>query len=171
MARRATPRTLPSGSPGDTVEALILAILAFSGTLLLLFLIFLFFAVPVAELSAEEDGVLVLAAPPAGAVLDEDDRVLVTGLVRPFSLAEFERGLGVDLEDETFAAWEGKPVVVALALEDRTTTRVDTTFADTPLVDLDDLHDDLDRYAGRPVTVAGEVEEVIGRRAFVLEQD
>ena len=171
MAQRASPRTLPSGSPGGKVGALILATLACSGTLLLLFLIFLFVAVPVAELSAEEDGVLVLAARPAGAVLDEDDRVLVTGLVRRFSLAEFEGELGVDLEDETFAAWEGKPVVVALALEDRTTTGVDTTFADTRLVDLDDLLDDLDQYAGRPVTVAGEVEEVIGRRAFVLEED
>ena len=29
----------------------------------------------------------------------------------------------------------------------------------------------LDEYAGRPATVAGEVEEVIGRRAFVLGED
>ncbi len=41
------------------------------------------------------------------------DPVRVTGTVREFKLAEIEREIGADLEDDKFTRWLGKPVVVA----------------------------------------------------------
>ena len=50
---------------------------------------------------------------PAGAQLAEDDLIQVTGPFRRFNLAEFERDLGVDLDDNRFAAYDGQPAIVA----------------------------------------------------------
>jgi hypothetical protein len=42
-----------------------------------------------------------------------DDDIRVSGTVRAFNLAEFERELGVDLEDDLFTAWTGRPAIIA----------------------------------------------------------
>lgn len=45
--------------------------------------------------------------------LDKDDLVQVTGPVRRFAVADLEREIGTDLDDNLFRDWEGKPAVVA----------------------------------------------------------
>ena len=47
----------------------------------------------------------------------ENDRVRVQGTVLEFNLREFEQMLGEDLVDEEFIGWEGRPVIVADAVE------------------------------------------------------
>lgn len=47
------------------------------------------------------------------------DAVIVEGQVREFHLKEVEEELGVDLDDELYAPWEGRPFVFA--------SRIDTT--------------------------------------------
>lgn len=42
-----------------------------------------------------------------------EDRVEVMGEVREFRLRAMERALGMDLSDEEFRSWEGKPVMIA----------------------------------------------------------
>lgn len=42
-----------------------------------------------------------------------DDRVSVAGTVRQFNKGELERELGVELVDEVFTTWEGRPVIIA----------------------------------------------------------
>lgn len=48
---------------------------------------------------------------------ETDDRVSVKGEVRQFNLRELEQSLGVDLVDEEFAQWEGKPIILAQEIE------------------------------------------------------
>ena len=71
-----------------------------------------------------EDRVLVLTT---GQMTDRDGRPLapnalvdrpvwVTGTVRLFNRAETERDLGIDLDDELFAEWEGQPAIVARSI-------------------------------------------------------
>lgn len=49
--------------------------------------------------------------------ISEEERVLITGIVREFRIREIEKELGEDLVDNTFADWEGKPVVLAENVE------------------------------------------------------
>lgn len=44
------------------------------------------------------------------------DPVRVSGTVREFNLAEIEREIGADLQDDRFTRWLGKPVVVATSV-------------------------------------------------------
>lgn len=59
-----------------------------------------------------DDDLLVVGAT-APRAITEDDLVQVTGEVRQFTLVDVERDLGADLDDEVFARWENRPVVVA----------------------------------------------------------
>jgi hypothetical protein len=53
-------------------------------------------------------------APMANPFADLDGRfVWVTGEVRTFNIAEFERELGVDLDDAVFGGWEGQVAIIA----------------------------------------------------------
>ncbi|MDP9374472.1 MAG: hypothetical protein M3Q65_18885, partial [Chloroflexota bacterium] len=101
---------------------------------------------------------------PGDGVLDEDDLVQVTGPVRRFDLAEVEREIGADLDDGLFAGWAGKPAVVARQADLTPRAGGPTGVGAT----VDDITDAPDRYLGRTVTVAGEVDEVLGRRAFTI---
>ncbi len=49
-------------------------------------------------------------------LLNSDEMVTVTGTVHIFNLAAFEERLGVDLDDEAFDAWAGKPAIIATAI-------------------------------------------------------
>jgi hypothetical protein len=93
----------------------------------------------------------------------EDDIVLVTGTVRPFDLVALEQELGVDLDDDLFAYWVGKSVIAATAV-----TLTPRTPGPTA-VGIDNVTDDPSAFYGRRVAVEGEVEDVLGARAFVLE--
>ena len=99
----------------------------------------------------------------AGELLAEDDVVQVTGPVRRFDLAAFEREIGFDLDDNLFRDWAGRPAIVASSLE--LTPRLAGVGA---LATLDEVLDDPAAYYGRRVTVFGEVDEMIGPRAFTL---
>ncbi len=166
MATTTTPARRARDWGGGKIAAAILAALVFSGTLLVLFLFLLLFAV----FSGEDDSVLVIGAPLAVGALAEDDRVMVAGPVRRFILADFERELGVDLDDEAFDDWEGKPAIIARVV-DRAVVAGGDGFVDAWLVDIDDLAHDAEDYLGRPVVAVGEVEDVVGPLAFVLEED
>jgi len=50
-------------------------------------------------------------------IIDRDDQVRISGRVQRFSLQQIEAQLGTDLVDETFADWEGKPVIIADEVE------------------------------------------------------
>ncbi len=43
----------------------------------------------------------------------QNDDVRVSGVVREFRIAQIEQELGINLDDETFRVFEGKPVVIA----------------------------------------------------------
>ncbi len=72
------------------------------------------------------EGLLIVGAqrraPTAGRPFDEIFRqgelVRVTGAVRRYNLAEFEREFGFDLEDSRFAGWEGRPAIIARRIFD-----------------------------------------------------
>ncbi len=54
-------------------------------------------------------------------IFNPADRVTVEGEVREFDLVRVERELGIDLDNEQFAAWQGRPFVFAddILLEDK----------------------------------------------------
>jgi hypothetical protein len=122
----------------------------------------------------EDDGLLVVGAQTLpqwlGPDFDEDwlfdddgdwdeleDRVaMVRGTVRPFKLAEVERELGVDLDDGLFADYEDDPAIVAQSV------RI--------LFQAEDIDDEAE-FAGRTLSVTGEVSEVIDPRAFRMGGD
>ncbi len=45
--------------------------------------------------------------------LAEEARATTTGVVRRFAIVEFERELGIDLDDNLFREFEGRPGIVA----------------------------------------------------------
>ncbi|MDP8922022.1 MAG: hypothetical protein M3O34_04000 [Chloroflexota bacterium] len=56
-------------------------------------------------------------APVATPFADLDGRfVWVTGEVRPFNILEFERELGVDLDDTVYDDWEGQAAIIARSI-------------------------------------------------------
>ncbi len=60
------------------------------------------------------DGILVILVGGAGAAITEDDNVRVTGAVRNFDAAAFEREFGTDVfEDDIYDPWADESVLVA----------------------------------------------------------
>lgn len=74
-------------------------------------------------------------------LVDDDTVVQVTGTVRQFDLAEFEDEFAVDYDDGVFEPFEGENVIVA---------------------------QDVSTLAGEPVTISGEVQDVISTVSFRL---
>ncbi|MDP8922691.1 MAG: hypothetical protein M3O34_07415 [Chloroflexota bacterium] len=120
-----------------------------------------------------DDEILVIArdplSPVAGrwgdAALLEDDIVLVLGTVRPLDLASIEQEIGADLDDDLFAYWTGRSAIVAdaVVVNPRRPGPVDAS--------VEDIAEDPVQFYDWSVAVRGEVEEVLGERAFILEQD
>jgi hypothetical protein len=79
------------------------------------------------------------------------------GTVRRFNLAEVERELGVDLDDALFEDFDGDPVLVAQSVR----------F----MFEADEVAEDFRQFWGRRIAAVGEVTEVLGPRAFVLDDD
>ncbi len=116
-----------------------------------------------------------------------DANATVFGTVRNFDLAEVEQELGYDLQDDLFADWGGRPVVVASSIQAARGPMADSRVggeaaapaAGTPAeplqwdanVTVADITGDPAAYAGRVVAVQGEVEEVIGPNAFSIDED
>jgi hypothetical protein len=46
----------------------------------------------------------------------EENEVTVTGVVREFNMAQLQQELGVEFDTEEFRNWEGRPIVVAEAV-------------------------------------------------------
>ncbi|MDP8922205.1 MAG: hypothetical protein M3O34_04925, partial [Chloroflexota bacterium] len=91
--------------------------------------------------------------------------VMVTGTVHQFNLAAFEDRLGLDLDDQQWAAWAGKPAIIATSVIPR------PRYLSWQAATVDDIADHPEVYAGKAVTVRGEVGEALGSRSFALEED
>ncbi len=59
------------------------------------------------------DSLLVLHSMDGGLTVDQNARVQVTGMVRPFVLADLESELGIDLDDAQFVGLENTPMLIA----------------------------------------------------------
>ena len=96
------------------------------------------------------------------------DVVQVTGTVRQFGLAAFERELGADLDDAELANRAGQPAI--LATDVRLTPRADTAAGVPPLtgVTVAAVANAPRQFVGQELTLRGEVDAVIGRQAFTI---
>ena len=83
--------------------------------------------------------------------------VQVTGELTQFSLEELEPGMGVDLEPELFADYEGQPVILARSL------------ALSP--DPGDVTSNPEDFYGRRIVIEGEVEAIYGPNVLTLETE
>jgi hypothetical protein len=94
------------------------------------------------------------------------NRILwIAGTVHQFNLAAFEQRLGIDLDDARFAAWAGRPAVIA----DSIVTRPPTL--DSRELAVDDLTANPFLYYGQTATVIGEVAAGLSPRSLVIEDN
>jgi len=114
---------------------------------------------------------LVIGAPPvAGNVPTVEDEVYpqdivqVSGEVREFNRAELEEEWGADFPAEAFEGREGQPVLVGEVFS--VIQRVQD--ADAEMVDVADILDDPNEYAGERVSVADQISAVYSERVFIL---
>jgi len=103
--------------------------------------------------------ILVVNATGEPFVLPEGDNpeVQVTGEVRRFVLAEFERDYGLDLDPEIYAEYENQPAIVAQSV----------ALAPEP----GELTENPSQYYGQRLAVTGEVAEVVSPNSFTLDED
>ena len=121
------------------------------------------------------DQVLVVGAKPFSAIpgrqadasLLADDTVQVTGTVRTFDLAAVEQEVGADLQDDRFRDWGGKPAIVAQSI--RVVERAATTGQAAATVDA--ITDNPSAWIGKTVMVDGSVGDVLGQRAFTINDN
>ncbi|MBD1832437.1 hypothetical protein H6F61_06950 [Cyanobacteria bacterium FACHB-472] len=97
--------------------------------------------------------VLIVSAKKARLI--EDSHVRVTGKVTTFILADIERNLSFDLEDNLFKKYEGESVIIAS----------DVTLTPEP----GEVGEEPDKYFGQVVTVTSNVEKVISPNTFLLD--
>lgn len=102
------------------------------------------------------------------------DVIQVTGPVRLFNLADFEKEIGFDLDDNAFRDWAGKPAVIARSVD--LTPYVGPATVGAPLiadanVTVADIAGDFPRYVGKTVAVRGEIEKRISPFAFSIDED
>lgn len=111
-----------------------------------------------------------------------NDRIVVAGTVRDFSMTDLETELGYALDENQYNAYQDLPVVVAYAVEHASETDTMTNqtmgtfdranYANYPVaddVDLDTVLDDPAAYYGQIVTVDGDIAEFVeGQRGFLL---
>ncbi|MEO1298845.1 MAG: hypothetical protein AAFW75_24310 [Cyanobacteria bacterium J06636_16] len=87
----------------------------------------------------------------------EGTEVQVTGELTQFSLDELELGMGIELEPELFADYEGQPVILA------------ESIALSP--DPGDVTSDPEAFYDRRIVVEGEVEAIYGSDILTLEDE
>ena len=94
-----------------------------------------------------------------------DGMVLLAGTVHQFNLVAFEDRLGLDLDDAQWAAWAGRPAIIARYVMPWSPMGVPRALPpaasgrSAPSVTVDQITDNPDAYYGRTVTVTGEVAE------------
>lgn len=111
-----------------------------------------------------------LGGVPADTITSPELTARVTGTVRRFARADLARELGVLFEEDPFARWEGRPVVVA----DSVRLVPDVPGVPPVVVEprgatVDEILDTPVGYYGRYVRVHGEVGDVVGPHAFTVE--
>lgn len=106
-----------------------------------------------------DDEILVVNSTGEPFVLPEGDdpEVQVTGEVRRFVLAEFERDYGFDLDPNRYVEYENKPAIVAES----------AALAPEP----GEITENPSRYYGQRLAVTGEVEEVVSPNSFTLDEE
>ncbi|NJN15182.1 MAG: hypothetical protein HC822_02195 [Oscillochloris sp.] len=87
--------------------------------------------------------------------LEDETNIVIQGTVQNFVFAEFERDYDFFTDNELYAEYENRPVVIA-----------DMLWLQATLSDVDD---NPDAYLGNRVSVIGEASELIGVNAFRLE--
>lgn len=102
----------------------------------------------------------------AAAVL-EDDLIQTTGTVQELIIVDVEEELGIDLDDELFADFEGEPAIVAQNIN--LTPRLSNL--PTGAISIEDITDDEDAFDGQQVSLTGEASELIGQQAFMLGEN
>ena len=100
-----------------------------------------------------DPAVLIVSAKKARLI--EDSHVRVTGKVTKFILADIERNLSLDLEDNLFKKYEGESVIIAS----------DVTLTPEP----GEVGEEPNKYFGQVVTVTSNVEKVISSNTFLLD--
>jgi hypothetical protein len=114
-----------------------------------------------------------LAALGTNADIADGDVVQVTGTVREFDLAALEEDLGADLADEEFAAYEGRPVLMASAVNLVPTTAMQQ--GEQIALSVDELTDSPAEYLTQRITVrdftVDDPADVLSPRAFALGED
>ncbi len=92
-------------------------------------------------------------------VLPGDDiEVQVTGKVAKFVVADIERDYDfLDLDPELYVEYEGKPAIIAQSI--------------APAPEPGEITENPNKYYGRTLAVAGEVENIVGPNAFTLDED
>lgn len=104
------------------------------------------------------ENILVINATGAPITLPaEDIQVQVTGEVRQFQIAEIERDFDLTLDPNYYVEYENQPAIVA------------ESIALSP--EVGELTENPDVYYGQPLSLEGEVEEVMGNNMFTLDDD
>ena len=103
--------------------------------------------------------ILVVNASGQPVVLPEDDiEVQVTGKVAKFVVADIEKDYDfLDLDPELYVEYEGKPAIIAQSI--------------APAPEPGEITENPNKYYGRTLAVAGEVEDIVGPNAFTLDED
>lgn len=121
------------------------------------------------------DTVLVVGADDFDTSVTEEDAILVTGEVQRFEIGAVEGALGVDLDDEALADYDGKAVLVASEVEVNPanlgpgdTEQQGPSAGFDINADISDITGEPDTYLGQQVTVSGEVEKVLDSHAFLF---
>ena len=138
------------------------------------------------EADATDDELVVLNVTDASPVAPPADAsVVVEGTVRRLERSALEAELGVELDEDIFAAYEGRMAIVAnTVVEDQAANTTATPDGDVTVAAADDVDPTTDRnvtvaeiagnlqaFSGQQVTVFEEVEEIIGERSFTLDED
>jgi len=118
------------------------------------------------DAAAADASILVVGAEQNLAAIDDqllNDRVLAGGIVREFDLATIEDEVGYDLDDALFADWDGRPVLVATAIQ-----RAGAPASSAANVTISEIMQTPDQYLGTNAIVAGQAIDLLTPDAVVL---
>ena len=118
------------------------------------------------DAAAADASILVIGAQQNLAAIDEqllNDRVFVGGIVREFDIAAIEEEVGYDLDDALFADWDGRPVLVATAIQNAGAPAAAPTN-----VTISEILQAPDQYMGTNAIVAGQAIDLLTPDAVVM---
>jgi hypothetical protein len=113
--------------------------------------------------------------------------VQVTGMVQRYDLAAVEEDIGFDLQDDLFAAYTQEDLVIVASSinvigdqalpgqEEGEAAQVGDQVGDAEdmagMLTVAQIMEDPEQYIGQQVTITANAEEIIGERAFKLDED